>query len=186
MTWVQQGCARKGVGGCLPSPGLLLLMRGLWVAPAGQLASGSSLSLGLLPLFSSNAKQQDQVFMPRVLGKGTVGAPKIVSRLQCPVAWPDPCRQVPVGVRVLRPPGARDPGRIKTGCLLTRAAWAPWVGSPSGPCGQPSPMPSAASFSLCPIPTPAVCTWLCWTPPGLAVVCPFTLQAGSIERLVRG
>ena len=23
-------------------------------------------------------------------------------------------------------------------------------------------MPSAASFSLCPIPTPPVCTWLCW------------------------
>lgn len=77
VTWVQQGCAREGgVGGCLPSPGLLLLMRGLWVAPAGQLAPQARPSLwASRPLFSSNAKQQDQVSaMPRVLGKGTVGA----------------------------------------------------------------------------------------------------------------
>ena len=64
------------LGGCLPSPGLLLLMRGLWVAPAGQLAPQAHPSLwASRPLFSSNAKQQDQVSaMPRVLGKGTVGA----------------------------------------------------------------------------------------------------------------
>ena len=111
---------------------------------------------------------------------------KIVSRLQCPVAWlltlAVRCLS---GVRVLRPPGARGSWENQNRLPLTRAAWTPWWAL-QGPCGQP-PSHAFCSFILSVPHSHSTCLHVAVSdPPGSALVCPFTLRAGFVERLVRG